>query len=122
MPGTALVRRARRIGIGKGRTGRFLADRLGAFAALRDASAPVSTDDMEAFASGVKLDLAAGGAECRAEVEDLVRASIACSDADRAAEDAGVEAERRSAARVEQRKVGGRLGRLEPGEQSAHSL
>ena len=56
------------------------------FAALRDASAPVSTDDMEAFASGVKLDLAAGGAECRAEVEDLVRASVACSDADRAAE------------------------------------
>ena len=31
------------------------------FAALRDASAPLSTDDMEAFASGVKLDLAAGG-------------------------------------------------------------
>ena len=56
------------------------------FAALRDASAPLSTDDMEAFASGVKLDLAAGGAECRAEVEDLVRASVACSDADRAAE------------------------------------
>ena len=56
------------------------------FAALRDASAPLSTDDMEAFASGVKLDLAAGGAECRAEVEDLVRASVACSAADRAAE------------------------------------
>ena len=37
LPGTALVRRARRIGIGKGRTGRFLSDRLGAFAALRDA-------------------------------------------------------------------------------------
>ena len=56
------------------------------FAALRDASAPLSTDDMEAFASGVKLDLAAGGAECRAEGEDLVRASVSCSAADRAAE------------------------------------
>jgi tRNA 2-selenouridine synthase SelU len=56
------------------------------FAALRDESAPLSADAMEAFASGVKLDLAAGGAECRAEVEDLVRASVACSAADRAAE------------------------------------
>jgi len=56
------------------------------FAALRDESAPLSADAMEAFASGVKLDLAASGAECRAEVEDLVRASVSCSAADRAAE------------------------------------
>ena len=56
------------------------------FATLRDESAPLSADVMEAFASGMKLDLASSGAECRAEVEDLVRASVACSAADRAAE------------------------------------
>ena len=56
------------------------------FVVLRDASAPLTPENMEAFASGVKLDLAAGGAECRAEVEDLVRASVACSAADRTAE------------------------------------
>jgi tRNA 2-selenouridine synthase len=53
------------------------------FSGLKDDSSAVSADVMELFASGVKLDLAAGGAECRAEVDDLVRASVSCSAADR---------------------------------------
>ena len=53
------------------------------FQGLKDESSALSAEVMEAFASGVKLDLAAGGAECRAEVDDLVRASVSCSAADR---------------------------------------